>query len=160
MVTVLGVVVTIENLTIEDGRPQVRAGSGLTNEQGTLTLRDVIVRRNQARRACIFNTGTLTMSGASRIADNRGLGVYNGGSLTMNGASSIIANDRMGVHLKGGRLTMNGHSSIRDNGVGVHAAVGTIVMNDRSSIRGSDSGGRCPPRRPGLPHHERHQHDH
>ena len=51
VVTVLGVVVAIEDLTITGGDTtgNKKYGGGLTNRAGTLTLRDVIVRDNKTR---------------------------------------------------------------------------------------------------------------
>jgi hypothetical protein len=143
VVTVVRVVVTLEDLTIEHGGSSLsgRNGGGLANRMGTVTLRDVIVRDNSGRPpggGGILNTGRLTLAGASRVSDR----VYNRGTLTMNGASSISQSGSVGLDLRGGTLTMNDRSSIRDNGKsGVRAWGGTIVMNDRSSIRGHRHGG-------------------
>jgi predicted outer membrane repeat protein len=156
VVTVLGAVVTIEDLMIEDGAATVgearwQGGGGILQSAGTLTLRDVVVHRNTARRGGgIASSGTLILAGATRItgndAEERGGGVkVIGGRLTMNDASSISQNDAgggSGVYLDGGTLTMNDRSSIRGNRFsGVRADRGTIVMNDRSSIRGHPRGG-------------------
>jgi hypothetical protein len=149
VVTVLGVAVTIEDLTITGGDTtgNKKYGGGLTNKLGTVTLRDVIVRDNKARQGgAVRNTGTLTMAGASRISGNTRRGVFNRGTLTINGDSSI-SEHADGVILDGGTLTMNGHSTIHGNWEGVvagwrfHSDGGTIVMNDRSSIRGHRHGG-------------------
>jgi hypothetical protein len=146
VVALLGAVVTIEDLrivdlTLEDGAtPGGRRGVAVANTQGTLTLRNVVVRANRAWSGGeIYSTGTLMINGASSI-EHRG-GVYSRGALVMNGASSISETDGLGVFLKGGSLTMNGHSSIHDNRGGVGVTRGTIVMNDRGSIRDNDRGG-------------------
>jgi hypothetical protein len=155
VVTVLGVAVTIEGLTIEGGvMPWTTKvdGGGIKNKRGTLTLRDVTVRGNKARRGSgIFNTGTLSLDAGSRISSNAnrgsgfGAGVYNQGTLAMNGASSISENDARngsGVYLDRGTLTMNDHSAITDNEWnGLYARRGTVVMNGHSSIRGTALGG-------------------
>ena len=85
-----------EDLTVEDGVRNVRRrdGGGLTNRLGTLTLRDVTVWRNRGGLGSgIFNSGSLTLAGSSRIRGDwetwRG-GVYSTGTLTMTGASSIF----------------------------------------------------------------------
>jgi predicted outer membrane repeat protein len=156
VVTVLGVTVSFEDLVIEGGvasRRAPRDGGGPTNRDGTLTLRDVLVRANRAKRGGgIFTTGSVTLEGATRITGNdadEGAGGVKvvGGSLTMNGSSTIDGNGASvafaGVLLDGANLTLNDHSSIRGNrpsGVRARRPSG-IVMNDHSSIRGNEPRG-------------------
>jgi hypothetical protein len=127
------------------------AGAGIYN-RGSLTLRDVVVRRNCAvyGGGGIFNVGTLRVLGSSLITLNRmqgddGGGIFNAGIATLAGSTAIRHNHMSGVR-NTGTFTMNGSSSIRGHtGPGCCAAGGVdnvyrraiFVMNDRSSIRGN-----------------------
>jgi hypothetical protein len=151
VVTVRWVAVTIRDLTIEDGASPSgagRNGGGITQRGGTLALINVIVRGSHGRRGGgILSTGTLTLSGATRISGNdsgRGGGVYIlGGTLTMNDRSSIRGNEFTGAHLDGATVVMNGHSSIRGNPLGSGVRMdhrSALTMNDSASITRNTAG--------------------
>jgi hypothetical protein len=119
-----GISVTMRDLTIRGGSN----ASGIRN-QGSLALRDVIVRDNGFMAGGgVWNwNGTLVLWGSSSIRFNEGGwggGVMNeGGRLVLNDASSIVGNTAIG---QGGGVF---------NGDG-----GTLVMRDASVIRGNTAG--------------------
>jgi hypothetical protein len=105
-----GASVKLDGLTVRGGA-STRA-AGILN-LGRLTLRDVVVRGNEAREAggAVVNKGRLTLSGKTSIRGNRARevagGVLNRGRLTMYGSSSIsrnIAGSKAGGILDGGTL--------------------------------------------------------
>ena len=89
-----GVRVTVQGLTVQGGRAsRVPYGGGIVN-RGTVMVRNVGVRHNQAtfRGGGIFNEGTIRMTGSTRIKRNAiagdtseggGAGVYNTGGLVL-----------------------------------------------------------------------------
>jgi hypothetical protein len=144
-----GVKVTMKSLTIRNGATP-DSGGGILNE-GSLVLRDVVVRGNTADwggGVASINGGRLTLNGSSSIKGNSatsGGGVENAGTFVMNGSSSIRANSADsssgGVSNVWGTFTMNGFSSIRGNTAGSSsggvANWGTFTMADSSSVQGN-----------------------
>lgn len=90
-----GVSVKLTGLTVRGGA-SARA-AGMLN-LGRLTLKDVVVRGNEARESggAVVNKGRLTLSGGTSIRGNRARvvagGVLNRGRLTMFGTSAISGN--------------------------------------------------------------------
>jgi len=116
-----GVTATIVAMRISGGN-NVELGGGIYVD-GTLTLRDTVVRANQA---------------------GSGGGIYvDSGDLVLRGATAIQANKATygaGISIDGGTITLHGQSSIRGNrasglGGGLLTAQATVTFNDTSSVR-------------------------
>ena len=164
---------TVETLTIQRGLNEAQGhlvGGGIANF-GTLTLRSVIVRDNFAVNGGggVYNEGSLTLAGRTRISDNRapygGGGIHSvvpGGrfwgasaageavptSVTLNDTSTVSGNKHGGVFIGHGTVTMNDASSISGNkdveGGGVYVEWGRLILNDASSVsdnRANERGG-------------------
>ena len=154
--------VSIRDLTIRDGRAtRIPDGGGISNK-GRLTLRDVVVRDNDAsgreddgawigRGGGIYNQGLLRLRGRSEVTGNHvaafrletGSGIYNAGRLILDDGSHIRANSGGYGVVNAGTLVMNDRSNVgRNDGskgsFGV-ANSGTLVMNDASSISNDGS---------------------
>jgi hypothetical protein len=124
-----GVTVAVRELTIRDGRGSKGAypdtwGGGIGND-GTLTLRSVVVRNNRSDDGGgISNRGSLTLAGHTVIKRNHAKN--NGGGIDVDATAGPAV------------LTMNGTSRIRENtagwGGGVNLYDGSITMNDASEI--------------------------
>lgn len=112
-----GVTVTIQNLTLENGRATDDNGGAILNA-GTLTLENVVVRNSIATfdGGGIANTGALTLtnsdvSGNSVVLDFGG-GIYSAGD-TVSLASTTLDNNTApknggGLYLLSGSLNVNG----------------------------------------------------
>ena len=157
-----GIIVRVQDLVVLRGklltsRGKPGYGGGIAN-RGKLTLVDVEVRRNTAGQdgrgggGGVYNTGTLTLRGSTRISGNfapDGGGVYNTGTLLMKGASIISANgaESGGGVYNEGTLTMSGSSSIRTNGgedAGGVTNLGKLTMGGSSVISGNSGGLKGP----------------
>jgi hypothetical protein len=157
-----GIVVKVQDLVILRGKMLAARGSGAYGggivNRGKLTLVDVEVRRSTAGQdgsgggGGVYNTGTLTLRGSTRISGNfapDGGGVYNTGAILMKGASLISANgaESGGGVYNEGTLTMSGSSAIRTNGgedAGGVTNLGKLTMNGSSVIGGNSGGLRGP----------------
>jgi len=134
-----GVTVSVTNFTITGGDTN-DAGSGI-DSAGALTLVDTIVRHNRtpALHAAVYNTGTMSMDGASSVRRNRGGGILNEGTLALNDTASVTRNPGNFGIKNFGALTMNDSSSVRrhpfDGGI---ENWDTLTMNGSSSVRGND----------------------
>ena len=142
-----GVTAEVRNLVIESPHRshQVwdwRYGGGVRNS-GTLTLRDVVVRRCLANRgSAIYNDGAIRVVGHSRLTHNLGTAIWNVGHLTLGGASRVQGNG-CGVANEG-TLVMDGSSNFGSNrGCGVGNS-GVFTMNDSSSISDQRYAGGAP----------------
>jgi hypothetical protein len=138
--------VDIRNLVVQGGRAsRIPDGGGISNK-GRLTLTDVIVRYNYAKRrgGAIHNEGLLRILGASRVMGNstgpfgQGPAVFNLGHLVLGDSSRIVRNDGSPLANEG-TVVMNGASTISRNtalkvGRTGPENSGTFIMNDRSSI--------------------------
>ena len=157
-----GIVVKVQDLVILRGkmltsRGRPGYGGGIAN-RGKLTLVDVEVRRSTAGQSGrgggggVYNTGTLTLRGSTRISGNfapDGGGVYNSGTLLMKGSAAISANgaESGGGVYNEGTITMSGSSSIRTNGgedAGGVTNLGTLTMGGGSTISGNSGGLKGP----------------
>jgi hypothetical protein len=137
-----GAQVTIRDLFIQKGTVHRgrRLPDGILN-RGHLTLRDVIVRRNEwGGGTAILNRGVLRLFGDSRVEKNEGDGIVNTGRIWLGGRARVRDNGLTGVD-NSGTLVMNGHSDIGLNGEnaiekrdGSTINTGKLVMNDDSSI--------------------------
>jgi len=160
----VGVTVKIKRLTIRDGLASGEypdnSGGGIGNE-GTLTLRNVVVRGGHAfNGGGISNRGTMTLNGHTVIMHNHvdwnGGGVDNdstdrAAAMTMNGTSVIKRNSALrggGVNLWTSSLTMNDSSSIHHNaasdtggGVSVscdYGGLATVGVVDGGNVHDND----------------------
>jgi hypothetical protein len=141
--------VTLENLKITGGSDERwHQGAGITTA-ATLVLIDTIVKGNTGTG--IYNTGNLTLDGASIVSHNSEAGIHNHGptnlpSLIMNGASSVAANSGYGIYSYYAYTTLNDASSVTRNVTGVLTSVynwdGTLTLNDSASV--SDNVGTLP----------------
>jgi hypothetical protein len=130
------------------------AGQGIgILSPATVTMNDTSsVRGNGSGYGGIYNSGTLIMNDASRVAHNTASstagGIYNnGGSITLNGSSTVTGNTSArgggGVTMRHGTLVMNDSSQITGNtavtnGGGVTIRNGSaLTMNGLSSIMGN-----------------------
>jgi hypothetical protein len=147
LVVMPGITVNIGRLVFAHGARQWRqqvdpyaTSRGCIRNEGTLSLRDIVVRRCEATNgSAIVNKGTVRVVGHSRVNGNVGTAVYNYGHLTLGGASLVRGNG-CGV-ANWGTLILDGTSNIGGNrwsrGHASGCAVsnlGTFVMNDTSSI--------------------------
>jgi predicted outer membrane repeat protein len=115
--------VRLVHLEVREGHGGL--GGGIFNE-GTLTLADTIVRRNQVtgEGAGIYNTGDLTLNDSLVTANtatgwaSKGGGIYNAGSATLNTSASVVGN------------------KVKGSGGGIYST-GTLAMNDASSVSGN-----------------------
>ena len=132
---------TVTDLDIEGGRGHFRKGgpekpynwpAGVEN-QGNLTLRGVLVRRNQG--IGVENAGRLRLNGdtiVGRSGDERAIeniGVHNTGRLSLNGTAVV----RKGDVRNDGTLVMNGASGLYRSFLVVHES-GRATLNDASHI--------------------------
>jgi hypothetical protein len=157
-----GISVKVQDIVILRGkmltsRGKPGYGGGIAN-RGRLTLVDVEVRRSTAGQSGrgggggVYNTGTLTLRGSTRISGNfapDGGGVYNSGTLVMKASSIISANgaESGGGVYNEGTITMSGSSSIRTNGgedAGGVTNLGILTMGGSSIISGNSGGLRGP----------------
>jgi hypothetical protein len=125
-----GVRVTLRELTLRRGVAQ--AGGAILN-QGTLILRDVIVRASTAAHygGGVDNQGTLTLNGSSSIRGNATVGPTGasyGGALPRHGPG--VVDDPPGACVE----QWQGTPDVAGGGV---LNSGTLVLNDSSSISGN-----------------------
>ena len=133
--------ITLENLKISGGSDtRWTQGAGITTA-ATLVLIDTIVKGNTGTG--IYNTGNLTLEGASIVSHNSEAGINNHGpnfspSLTMNDTSTVTGNSGYGIYSYYAYTTLNGASSVTRNVTDVLTSVynweGTLTMNDSSSV--------------------------
>jgi hypothetical protein len=141
--------ITLRNLTIRRGAAPQGSGGGIANgmANGTLVLRDVIVRGNTASSGGGVDTwGDLILDGSTSIRGNTATGGGGGlrvgmGRVTLNGNSTIhgnTADDGGGIWVGTYRiLTLNDSSSVRDNSATVGGGIysdGIVRMKSSSSI--------------------------
>ena len=121
--------VVINGLTMQKGVSGGDNGGAISNQNGTLTLNNCVLRHNHAdvSGGAIENRGTLTMNGC-RLADNGanalGGAIYNAGLLTLD-ACSLISN------------------SVSSDGGGIANESGTVridntLFNGNSGLSGRD----------------------
>jgi hypothetical protein len=155
-----GVRVTLRQLTLRRGVAQ--AGGAILN-QGTLILRDVIVRASTAAYGGgVYNSpgAILRLNGSSSIRGNATVGPAGasyGGALPEHGAGAVddlpgACGDAWqgtpdvagGGVLNGGTLILNGSSSISGNRTGMSAGgvynAGILTLNDSGSISRNTAG--------------------
>jgi hypothetical protein len=161
--------VTISNLTIRNGRDDVRGGGILAGEGATSTITNCAISGNlaggiQGQGGGIFNGGTLTIvnstvsgntAGAAGGVSADGGGIFNGGTLTIvnNTISGNMAISKAGA---GAGIFNNGtativNSTVSDNtaitGAGIHnAGALTTVTITNSTLSGNAAvayGGAC-----------------
>jgi hypothetical protein len=154
--------VSIRDLTVRNGKATRTPDGGGISNKGRLTLRDVVVRDNDAsgreddgawigRGGGIYNEGLLHLRGRSEVTGNHvasfrletGSGIYNAGRLILDDGSRIRSNSGGYGVVNAGTLVMNDSSNVgRNDGskgsFGVNNA-GTLVMNDASSISNDGS---------------------
>lgn len=148
VLTVQHSAVVIKNLTVEGGRvqwtaPKPRYAGGIANLDGTLTLRDVVVRRNRGMKGGgIYNSGTLMLTGATVVTENRAgrhAAIHNDGMLIIGGTTRVTRN--LGGIFNRGTLTLRGDSRVDHNrawqGDGAIVNIGSFTMDDASSVRGN-----------------------
>ncbi len=150
-----GATVTIERLVITDGSGTPGSGGtygGAISNEGTLTLRDVVVRGNvSADEGAISNEGTLTLAGTTTVSGNVGTSdqSYAGGIANWSGATLTIGDRSVirgntggygGGLYNQGTVVLEGEASIRSNhatesGGGVYNEfAGDITLRDSASI--------------------------
>lgn len=151
-----GVTVTIRTLVLTDGSGTPGCGAACTSggaifTEGTLTLRDVLVRGNvSSYDGAIANSGTLTLAGTTTVSGNvgtdaesyaGGIANYAGATLTIGGRSVIRGNTGGyggGLYTQGSVL-LAGAASIRANratigGGGIYNDGGDVTLNESASI--------------------------
>ena len=140
---------TIRRLTIRDGYNPIGYGGGISNNRGTLKLRDVVVRQSEAGwGGGLFNKwGTVRLLGRTRIVGNEatyfGGGIFDWGWMTLRDSSAIVGNTARwggGASVLEGSLTLNDTASIHGNtatrsGGGVSSSQGGVTLNDASTVR-------------------------
>ena len=146
-----GVKLTMQRLTIEDGRSRSGSGGSIVN-RGKLMLYAVTVRRSRARKngGAIYNLGNLQVNSTSQVRGSEadlGGGIHNEGVVRLKGTSKIrgnVAKAGGGVHNLG-TMRLQELSRIKNNralpsgsGGGVHNE-GTLSMKGSSSIRGNSA---------------------
>jgi len=139
--------VTIQNLTIRDGRTKAKPGGAVIN-RGKLLLFAVIVRgsRTKGHGGGIYNEGNLQIRATSQVIRNKaklGGGIYNEGVVRLDGTSRVDANvarDGGGVY-NTGALRLRELSRISRNraeptgsGGGVYN-VGELTLRGNSTVR-------------------------
>ncbi|OUC13285.1 MAG: hypothetical protein B0A82_17495 [Alkalinema sp. CACIAM 70d] len=136
-----GVITSLSNLTIQDGRSLNGADGGGILNAGTLTLSKVVVTNNVASGAGggIANTGSLTLDQsliANNQANNGGGGISTSAG-TVNISNSTIANNQAGGVGGGIRLvstaTLNVTSSTFNNNLAT-ANGGALDLNSNLGI--------------------------
>jgi hypothetical protein len=138
---------TIEGFTITHDVGII--GGGIWNDVGSLTIYNCAISNNDG--GGIYNSGTLTITGASTVsgntADVRGGGINNwGGTLTITGESTVSGNtagEGGGIY-NSGTLTITGASTVSGNsadyfGGGIEN-YGTLTITGESTISGNSAG--------------------
>ncbi len=130
-----GITATLQAMTIRHGNPEVspQSGGGILNE-GTLTLRNVVVRDNYGSAGGgILNDGTLTLIN-STVRDNHAVGGVDpylecktgGGIKDLSGVVTLIDS------------TVSGNTALGKGG-GLHVACNGTVVVINSTISGNTS---------------------
>ncbi|MEZ4594717.1 MAG: Calx-beta domain-containing protein [Chloroflexota bacterium] len=157
---ILGGTVTVSNLTLQGGKPDVdRGGSIATTGGANLVLNSVVITNNQTTGnggAIALDKGALTLNNSiivSNTAGSHGGGIFNQeGTITFNN-SQVITNSAVGsgggiyintalanLTMNGGKINGNiGNSTTADNAFasgGVHLTAGTMTLNS-GEIRGN-----------------------
>jgi hypothetical protein len=134
-----GVTATISGLTVTEGSYDIlySVGGGAINNDGTLTLSDVVVSGNSLGSAAygaggINNDGTLTITG-STISGNTGNyagGINNGGTLSI--TNSVVSNNSGGITTfgDGGIDSFAGSTSLTQSVVSGNTGGGIIVTTN------------------------------
>ncbi len=139
---------TFESLVIEDGNQTTGNGGGIfISTEGTLTLRNSIVRNNTAggRGGGIYNAGSLTLTDGSEVSGNQARGNFDGGGIYNDGGAVNISGDSVISSNQAGVIANGNGGGIHNNGGTVTVTNSTIENNSaRNSLGGfsaSDGGG-------------------
>lgn len=145
-----GVMVTVSNLTITDGRAAALGGG--INNSGTLTLNDgTAITGNGApsQGGGINNStgGTVILNDRATITGNtanNGGGIFNFGTVTLNGTSSIKHNAATsgGGIFNIGTVTLNDSATITGNTVSSRSGGGIFNLGTVKGNRGNVFGNR------------------
>ena len=140
-----GVKVTVQNLTIRNGRSKAKPGGAVIN-RGKLQLFAVFVRgsRTNVNGGGIYNEGNLQINATSQVIRNKaglGGGIYNKGVARLDGTSRVDANtakDGGGVY-NTGALRLRELSRISRNKVGRDGSGGGVYNVGDVSLRGNST---------------------
>jgi CSLREA domain-containing protein len=129
-----GYTVTINRLTIANGREPFDVGGGIYNNGGTLTVSDCVIRNNFAEyggSGVFINGDSTTTFNRCTFNDNNGGNSGSGGAVSANGTATAIVNIN--------NCTFNNNHA-RDGGA---LALGGGAMNVNSATITGNSAGFC-----------------
>src|SRR5215203_2067493 len=141
-----GTTASISGLTITGGRLTGAFGSGILNDNATLTLSDCTITGNATTwgGGGIFSTGSLTVNNCI-ISDNSGTlfggGITGGSTININNTtvSGNTAQNGGGVNSDGGVMTLTGvtlSGNSAQNGGGAYSNDSTMIINN-STVSGN-----------------------
>ncbi|HXH19506.1 MAG TPA: choice-of-anchor Q domain-containing protein [Chitinophagales bacterium] len=129
-----GANLTVNSLTIRNGKPSSGTGGGILNSGGTITVTNSTIRNNSTSGFLgdgggIDNSGTATITNST--ISNNSAGVFSGGGIRNNGTATII------------NSTISNNSAGDGGGIFNDSGTATIVNStiSNNSVVGSGSGG-------------------